>query len=91
MTVLGSLNMDIPVTVPCLPAPGATVLGSAAVFTPGGKGANQAVAVHLHVDRRGGREVLGEVPLQDRPGHRVLHPTRTSTMIIHLSARALMH
>jgi ribokinase len=36
--------MDISVTVPRLPEPGATVLGSAARFTPGGKGANQAVA-----------------------------------------------
>ncbi len=44
LTVLGSLNMDISVTVPRLPGPGATVLGSAATFTPGGKGANQAVA-----------------------------------------------
>ncbi len=44
VTVLGSLNMDISVTVPKLPEPGATVLGSAARFTPGGKGANQAVA-----------------------------------------------
>jgi len=44
VNVLGSLNMDISVTVPHLPAPGATVLGSAARFTPGGKGANQAVA-----------------------------------------------
>jgi ribokinase len=44
VTVLGSLNMDISVTVPALPGPGATVLGSAARFTPGGKGANQAVA-----------------------------------------------
>ena len=44
VTVLGSLNMDISVTVPRLPSPGATVLGSAATFTPGGKGANQAVA-----------------------------------------------
>jgi ribokinase len=44
LTVLGSLNMDISVTVPDLPVPGATVLGRAAVFAPGGKGANQAVA-----------------------------------------------
>src|ERR1700759_3179667 len=44
VTVLGSLNMDISVTVPRLPEPGATVLGSDARFTAGGKGANQAVA-----------------------------------------------
>ncbi|HET9080691.1 MAG TPA: PfkB family carbohydrate kinase [Trebonia sp.] len=44
LTVLGSLNMDISVTVPALPSPGATVLGGAAAFAPGGKGANQAVA-----------------------------------------------
>src|ERR1700735_2532648 len=44
LTVLGSLNMDISVTVPALPVPGATVLGGAAAFAPGGKGANQAVA-----------------------------------------------
>lgn len=44
LTVLGSLNMDISVTVDRLPVPGATVLGSAASFAAGGKGANQAVA-----------------------------------------------
>jgi ribokinase len=44
LTVLGSLNMDISVTVPRLPAPGETVLGGGATFAPGGKGANQAVA-----------------------------------------------
>jgi ribokinase len=38
------MNMDISVTVPRLPGPGATVLGSAARFAPGGKGGNQAVA-----------------------------------------------
>jgi ribokinase len=44
VTVIGSLNMDISVTVPSLPGPGMTVLGSAARFSPGGKGGNQAVA-----------------------------------------------
>jgi ribokinase len=44
VTVVGSLNMDISVSVPSLPGPGMTVLGSAARFSPGGKGGNQAVA-----------------------------------------------
>jgi ribokinase len=44
ITVLGSMNMDISVSVPELPRPGATVLGSAARFASGGKGGNQAVA-----------------------------------------------
>ena len=44
VTVVGSVNMDISVTVPTLPGPGMTVLGSAARFSPGGKGGNQAVA-----------------------------------------------
>jgi ribokinase len=44
LTVLGSLNMDISVTVSRLPGPGETILGAGAVIAPGGKGANQAVA-----------------------------------------------
>jgi ribokinase len=44
VTVLGSVNMDISVSVPRLAGPGETVLGSAARMQPGGKGANQAVA-----------------------------------------------
>src|ERR1700689_2368425 len=53
ITVLGSLNMDISVTVPRLPGPGSTVLGSAARFTPGGKGAHQAgAAARLGADVR---------------------------------------
>jgi ribokinase len=36
--------MDVTLQVPALPEAGATVLGGDAVFRPGGKGANQAVA-----------------------------------------------
>ena len=42
--MLGSLNMDLVVTVPHLPRAGETVLGDRLGRYPGGKGANQAVA-----------------------------------------------
>lgn len=42
--VVGSLNMDMGFDVDTLPRPGETVLASSARSTPGGKGANQAVA-----------------------------------------------
>jgi len=42
--VVGSTNTDMVVAAPALPAPGQTVLGGAFRMTPGGKGANQAVA-----------------------------------------------
>src|SRR5216683_497878 len=44
IVVLGSLNIDLVVTVPRLPQPGETVLGERLGSFPGGKGANQAVA-----------------------------------------------
>lgn len=42
--VVGSVNMDIGFDVDTLPQPGETVLARTARSTPGGKGANQAVA-----------------------------------------------
>jgi ribokinase len=42
--VVGSSNTDLVVRTPRIPAPGETVLGGDLVMTPGGKGANQAVA-----------------------------------------------
>ena len=43
--VFGSLNMDLVVRSPRLPNPGETILGTQFDTIPGGKGANQAVAV----------------------------------------------
>ena len=51
--VFGSSNTDMTVRLPSLPAPGQTLLGSSFLTSPGGKGANQAVAA-----RRAGAEVV---------------------------------
>jgi len=51
ISVLGSVNIDLVVETGRLPAEGETVLGTAFRITPGGKGANQAVAAA----RLGGR------------------------------------
>jgi ribokinase len=53
VVVVGSSNTDMTVRVPVLPAAGQTVLGDSFATTPGGKGANQAVAA-----RRAGAEVV---------------------------------
>lgn len=44
VVVVGSLNIDLVVSVPHLPTPGETIAGTHHLKTLGGKGANQAVA-----------------------------------------------
>jgi ribokinase len=44
IVVIGSINMDLVLRVPRMPAAGETLAGSAFRIIPGGKGANQAVA-----------------------------------------------
>ena len=44
IVIVGSSNMDLVVKSPRLPAKGETILGGDFIMTPGGKGANQAVA-----------------------------------------------
>jgi ribokinase len=66
VAVIGSSNLDFTVPVPKLPGVGETVSGGTLVLSPGGKGANQAVAA-----RRMGAEVrfvtlLGADPMGDR-------------------------
>jgi len=52
ITVFGSCGIDLIANVPRLPQPGETVLGGVFSMSPGGKGANQALAA-----RRAGAEV----------------------------------
>jgi ribokinase len=64
--VIGSSNLDFTVSVPTLPGVGETVSGGTLATSPGGKGANQAVAA-----RRLGADVafitlLGADPMGDR-------------------------
>lgn len=44
VVVVGSVNLDLCLAAPHLPAPGETVLGTSVALRPGGKGGNQAVA-----------------------------------------------
>jgi ribokinase len=66
--VVGSLNMDLVVKVPYMPAPGETISGSDLQTIPGGKGANQAAAA---AKMGGNVAMIGKVG-QDAFGPRLL-------------------
>jgi len=66
--VVGSINMDLVIRGPHMPSPGETVLGSGFKTCPGGKGANQAVAVA----RLGGRCAMIGCVGQDAFGDQLL-------------------
>ena len=64
IVVVGSINTDLVVRTPHVPAPGETVLGSDLLTLPGGKGANQAVAASrlgasVHMIGRVGDDAFG--------------------------------
>lgn len=61
--VFGSANADLVFPVPELPAPGRTVLGEGYRATPGGKGANQAVAAARDGARAAFAGAVGRDPL----------------------------
>lgn len=66
--VVGSINLDMAVRTPRVPAGGETVLGDSFATNPGGKGANQAVAAA----RLGARTALVGKVGADGPGEQLL-------------------
>jgi ribokinase len=70
IVVIGSINMDLVARTPRIPAAGETITSSDFTTTPGGKGANQAVAaarLGAHVQMIGavGNDVFGEALLSN--------------------------
>jgi ribokinase len=65
IAILGSINMDLLVQTPRLPAAGETLIGNTFLTAPGGKGANQAVAAarlgcSVFMFGRVGNDVFGD-------------------------------
>ena len=61
IVVLGSANTDMVVAGKSIPKPGETVSGGTFLMNPGGKGANQAVAVARLSERKGACMFIGKV------------------------------
>lgn len=70
LVVVGSSNMDLVVRSPHIPISGETILGGDFLMVPGGKGANQAVAIaklgaHALFVARLGDDVFGQQSLEN--------------------------
>lgn len=76
LVVVGSINMDLIVRAQELPQPGETVIGEDLITTPGGKGANQAVAAarlgaRVAMVGRVGDDVFGRELIRSLAGEQV--------------------
>jgi ribokinase len=68
--VIGSINMDLVVSIDDFPKPGETILGKQHQWFPGGKGANQAIAIlraggNVRMVGKIGDDNLGEMVLDN--------------------------
>lgn len=95
--VLGSINMDMVITTPYIPAEGETLTGSNFFLNGGGKGANQAVAaakqnVKTYLIGNVGNDIFGKDLINNLSDYKVdtiyLHkligtPTGVAMIIIH--------
>ena len=61
ITVLGSTNTDMVITGDHIPVPGETICGGTFLMNPGGKGANQAVAVARLSKKQGNCRFIAKV------------------------------
>ena len=85
IVVVGSINMDLVTRTPLIPLPGQTLIGTGFTTTPGGKGANQAVAVArlgypVHIIGAVGDDVFGQALLDnlDHAGVKTTAVTRVT-------------
>jgi ribokinase len=70
IVVVGSINLDLVASTPSIPLAGQTLIGTDFTTTPGGKGANQAVAVArlgypVHMIGAVGEDVFGQALLDN--------------------------
>jgi ribokinase len=72
-TIVGSLNIDLVARVPHHPLPGETLTSSSFAVSPGGKGANQAVACAKLSRARPGKPNTGDLRIDEgeQPGAEV--------------------